>query len=262
MTRREITNSRILLTGASSGIGRALALHLARAGARQVLVARRLDKLEEVQREIESIGSQAALCQGDVTDPTICQLALERCRDHYDGLDILINNAGVGGLGRFDEATPQRLRQIMDVNFIAAAEWTRASLPMLRQGTTPLIVNIGSILGHRGIPFFAEYCASKFALRGFHEALRTELARDHIDMLLVTPGSTETEFYDSAIDGPKPLPWSRSGIVPAAAVARATLRAMQKNKREIIPNTRGRLFLLANRLCPRLVDRMMAKYTR
>jgi short-subunit dehydrogenase len=262
MARREINGCRVLLTGASSGIGRALALELARAGAKQVLVARQLDKLEEVRSEIESLGGEAAVCAGDVTDPTVCQIALERCRDHYRGIDVLINNAGVGGLGRFDEASPERLQQIINVNFVAVAEWTRATLPDLREGSNPLIVNMGSILGHRGIPFFSEYCASKFALRGFHESLRPELARDGVDMLLVTPGSTDTEFYDNAIDGRKPLPWARSGAVSAEAVAVATVRAMRKGKREIIPNTQGRMLVWANRLCPWLVDRMMVKYVK
>ena len=262
MARREIQGCRVLLTGASSGIGRALALELARAGARQVIVARRLDKLEAVRDEIESLGGEAAVCQGDVTDSSVAAVALERCRDHYGGVDVLINNAGVGGLGRFDEATPERLRQIIDVNYVAAAEWTRAALPALREGTRPMIVNIGSILGHRGIPFFSEYCASKFALRGFHESLQTELRSDGIDMLLVSPGSTETDFYDNAIDGRKPLPWAQSGVVPADAVARATIKAMRRGKREIIPNTQGRLLVWANRFCPWLVDRMMAKYVK
>ncbi|MCG8587642.1 MAG: SDR family NAD(P)-dependent oxidoreductase [Pirellulales bacterium] len=262
MARREINGCRVLLTGASSGIGRALAIELARCGARQVIVARRLDRLEEVQAQIEAAGGDAAICQGDVTHATTCQMALERCESHYGGVDVLINNAGVGGLGRFDEANPDRLRQIMDVNFVAAADWIRAALPKLREGTTPLIVNMGSILGHRAIPFFSEYCASKFALRGFHEALRVELARDGIDMLLVSPGSTETDFYDSAIGGRKPLPWVRSGAVLPATVARATVKAMRKGRREIIPNTRGRLLVWANRFFPWAVDRVMAKYGR
>ena len=93
----------------------------------------------------------------------------------YGGLDLLVNNAGIGAQGRFAEADPARLRQIMEVNFFAPAEMTRAALPLLKQGRRPMIVNIGSILGHRGIPGTSEYCASKFAVQGFSESLRAEL---------------------------------------------------------------------------------------
>jgi len=147
MARRKISGSRVLLTGASSGIGRSLAIELAREGAKLVLVARRTEKLEEVAGEIEALGGQVVLCVGDVTDRSVYDAALAACQEHFGGLDILINNAGVGGLGRFDEAESTRLREIMEVNFFAVAEWTRSALPILAKGSKPMVVNIGSILG-------------------------------------------------------------------------------------------------------------------
>ena len=262
MARRKISGSRILLTGASSGIGRALAIELAREGARLVLVARRPEKLEEVEREVEAAGGHAVLCVGDVTEAATRNAALAACEEHLGGLDVLINNAGVGGLGRFDEAQSDRLRRIMEVNFFAVAEWTRAALPLLRKGNKPMVVNIGSILGHRAIPHFSEYSASKFALRGLTESLRPELSPFGIDVLLVSPGSTDTDFYDNAIGGRKPLPWSSGGHVSTEHVARATAKAMRRGKREIVPSGTGRMLVWINRICPRMVDRWMQKYGR
>ena len=262
MARRKISGCRVLLTGASSGIGRSLAIELARQGAKLVLVARRLEKLEEVAREIEAQGGDVVLCAGDVTDLSVRDATFVACQEHYGGLDVLINNAGVGGLGRFDEAKSDRLRRIMEVNFFAVAEWTRAALPLLRKGSRPMVVNMGSILGHRAIPHFSEYSASKFALRGLTESLRPELAPYGIDVLLVSPGSTDTDFYDNAIGGRKPLPWSSGSHVSSEHVARATIKAMRRGRREIVPSGQGRMLVWINRLCPSLVDRWMHKYGR
>jgi short-subunit dehydrogenase len=147
----------------------------------------------------------------------------------------------------------------MEVNFFAAVELSRLAIPHLRHARDPAIVNISSILGRRGIPLMSEYCASKFALEGFSQSLRAELARDGIDVLVVAPGTTETEFHEHAIaTGEKS--WPKQPGVPAADVAAATVRALRHRRREIIPNTRGRLLLLLQRLVPGLVDRWMQRY--
>src|SRR4029079_8217356 len=114
--------------------------------------------------------------------------------------DLLINNAGVGALGRFEEAGAERLRRIMEVNFFALVEMARLAIPALQQGRRPLIVNISSILGHRAVPRSSEYCASKFAVQGFSESLRAELTRLKIGVLVVSPGTTATEFFDHAVE--------------------------------------------------------------
>src|SRR5204863_3368119 len=124
-------------------------------------------------------------------------------------------------------------RQIMEVNFFAAAELIRAALPELQRGRTPLVVNIGSILGHRGIPHSSEYCASKFAMQGFSEALRSELRPLGIDLLVVSPGTTMTDFFDHNLQRqPTPLPSQRG--VDAEAVARRTVRAIRQGCHELI----------------------------
>ncbi|HUY90672.1 MAG TPA: SDR family NAD(P)-dependent oxidoreductase [Pirellulales bacterium] len=262
MARRNLAGSRILITGASSGIGWALALELARAGAKLLLCARRAERLEALASEIRDLGGQAEIAVGDVTNADLRRAALAVAQDRFGGLDILVNNAGISAHGPFDQAGPERLRKIMEVNFFALAEMTREALPLLRQGRQPLVVNVGSILGHRGIPFQSEYCASKFAVRGLSESLRAELTKYGIDLLVVSPGTTDTEFFDHLLEKQGEMPWPEQPGVPASFVAQRTVRAMRLGRHEIVPNFRGRLLVYLNRFAPWLVDRWMEKYGR
>jgi short-subunit dehydrogenase len=198
---------------------------------------------------------------GDVTDPAVRQQVFETVRSGFGGLDILVNNAGIGAMGLFEHADPARVRRIMDVNFFAPVEMTRLALPLLKQGTNPIVVNVSSIFGHRGVPHSSEYCASKFAIRGFSESLRAELTRHRIDVLVVSPGTTETEFFEHVIQRTGEPSWPPHRAVPAAAVARQTVRAIRRGRHEIIPYRWGRFLDWLNRLSPRLVDRLMARYT-
>lgn len=262
MSKRNLIESRVLITGASGGLGAALAVELARTKARLVLNARREDQLRDVAAQVEQAGGQAVLALGDVTDKAVRRQSLQLAQEHFGGLDILVNNAGISAWGAFDQAGEERLRRIMEVNFFAMAELTRESVPLLVQGRKPLIVNIGSILGHRGIPLQVEYCASKFAVRGFSEAIRPELTRLGIDLLLVSPGTTETEFFEHLLDKVTEMPWRRHRGMPAARVARQIVRAMRAGRHEIIPGGRGKLLVWLNRLCPRAVDAWMERYMR
>lgn len=260
MARRSIAGCRSLVTGASGGIGRAIALELARQGSSVVLVARRAAALEQLATEIRVTGRRAEIIVGDVTDVAIRRAALDRAGEAFGGLDILVNNAGRGAMGRFSEASPERLREVFELNFFAAAELTRESIAMLQQGNRPIVVNIGSILGHRATPRNSEYCASKFALRGLTESLRPELAQLGIDMLLVSPGTTESEFYQHVVNPSEKQPWPEQKPVSAQKVAQSVVRAIRLGKREIIPSARGRLLVWLNRLAPSLVDRAMRRY--
>ena len=262
MARRTLEGRRILVTGSSSGIGRELALALARRRARVLLAARRADVLGEVAAECGRVGAVADYLAGDVTDAAYREALLQRADDVWGGLDVLVNNAGVSAHGRFADGDEATLRRIMEVNFFAAAELARRALPKLRQGVQPAIVNIGSILGHRAVPLNSEYAASKFALRGWSEALRAELAGEGIDVLLVSPGTTETEFFEHLLAKHDELPWGKAKGIPAAVVAEQTVRALERGRREIFPNWRGRALVVANRLFPGIVDRAMMRLSR
>ncbi|HVA50796.1 MAG TPA: SDR family NAD(P)-dependent oxidoreductase [Pirellulales bacterium] len=257
---RVLASSRILITGASSGIGRALAVELSRAGGRLVLIARREAELRRVADDVASAGGEAVPVPGDVTVKLVRRAALEAAEERFGGLDILVNNAGVSAWGRFDAAGEERLRRIMEVNFFALAEMTREALPLLSRGRRPLVVNVASILAHRGLPYQAEYCASKFAVRGFSEALRPELKQLGIDLLVVSPGTTESEFFEHLLEKTAEMPWGRQRGVPAERVAAQIARAMRAGKHEIIPSARGRLLVWLNRLFPRWLDAWIARY--
>lgn len=260
MSTREIRQSRAIVTGASSGIGREIALELARQGARLVITARRQDRLQALATEVEAIGGQVQIVAGDIADPAVRQGTLDAAGSVLGGLDILVNNAGVGAIGLFEHADAARLRHLMEVNFFALVEMTRLALPLLKQGNRPILVNISSILGHRGVPYNTEYCASKFAVQGFSESLRIELAPQGIDVLVISPGTTQTEFFDSAAQGVGKPAWPEHAPVTAAQVARQVVAAIHGGQRELIPYRWGRVLCWLNRLSPSLTDRIMARY--
>ena len=252
MARRSLSGLRVIVTGASSGIGRALVVELIRRGCQVVAMARRQTRLEALAAELGS-PPKLKLAVGDVTREEDRAAALQMAEDSFGGLDALVNNAGCGALGPFAEASSQRLRQIMEVNFFAPAEFIRLALPVLRRGNRPIIVNVGSVLGHRAVPDKSEYCASKFALHGLSDALRCELAPHGIDLLLVSPSTADTEFFDAAM-GQTTRPQRRLGAMPAAAVARRIASAMAAGRREIILPWSGKALVWIDRLCPPLAD--------
>jgi short-subunit dehydrogenase len=262
MARRALQDRRVLITGASRGVGRALALEFAKRGSRLLLLARSADLLSQLVAELPAAGAAGAdFLAGDVTDSGFRAEVTNWVTHRWNGLDVLVNNAGVSAIGEFASHDEAMARRIMEVNFFAATELTRCLLPHLAQGTESVVVNIGSILGHRGVPFVSEYVASKFALRGWSESLRAELHPQGIDVLLVSPGSVDTEFFDHVVAKTEELPWKTRGI-PAAAVAAQTVRAVERRRTEIFPNWQGRLLVAVNRGLPRIVDRVMNRYGR
>jgi short-subunit dehydrogenase len=246
-------------------------MELIRRGACVLAVARRGERLEQLAALVADRGRYRWLA-GDVTRREDRAAALELAQREFGGLDALVNNAGSGALGRFDEADESRLRRIFEVNFFAPAEFTREALPLLRAGKNPIVVNIGSVLGHRAVPNKSEYCASKFALHGLSDALRIELASVGIDVLLVSPSTTESEFFDVAqSEMPERHGEERHGEerhggrslqrgMPAEAVARRIVAAMQAGRREIILSAGGKLLVWLDRLCPPLADWLIARW--
>jgi len=262
MAYRDIRGSRAIVTGASSGIGRATALELARQGAQVLITARRGDRLQTLAEEIAGLGSRVQSVVGDIVEPGVRQEAVKLAQQHFGGLDLLVNNAGVGAFGLFENSGPERPRRIMEVNFFALVEMTRAALPLLQAGRRPMIVNVSSILGHRGVPYSSEYSASKFAVNGFSESLRAELTRHAIDLFVDNPGTTETEFFDAVLEKNEEPAWPKHRPVSAAEVARQIVAAMRRGRHEIIPYRLGRLMCWLNRLSPRLMDRIMQRYVK
>jgi short-subunit dehydrogenase len=254
MSRRKLTGLRILITGASQGIGHALALAAARRGARVLAAARSQELLDELAREGRAAGGTLEVVRADVTSPEDRQRMVEAADRLFGGLDVLINNAGIGATGHFADASPERLRAIMEVNFFGLAETTRACLPLLKRGRSPAVLNISSVAGKRGIPARPEYSASKFAVQGLSEALRAELTRDGVDVLVVCPGLTRTNFSRNMLEQKALMPMDHLRGMSAEAVAEAVLRCLERGRREVTLSLRGRLLVLVSRFFPGLVD--------
>jgi short-subunit dehydrogenase len=255
---RDLVCRRILITGASSGIGRCLAEQAALQGACVAVAARSTDKLEDLARNLATRGAEVLPVTADVTSDADRRRLLDTVVERFGGLDVLVNNAGVGGWGHFATSSEALLRQIMEVNFFAPAELMRLAIPLLGQGRQPAIVNIASMCGRRALPAWTEYSASKYALCGLTEALRGEMARFDIDVLLVLPGLTRSDLPRHLLrcEGRMKLDFGH-GQAPEVVAARV-LQGLRKNRAETVVGRDAFWMLLVNRFLPGLVDRLLA----
>jgi short-subunit dehydrogenase len=246
-----------IVTGASSGIGKCLCELLVARGATVVATARRKHRLDELIQS--SLGPGAIIpVAGDLTDASLRQKVVDAACDVDGGrIDLLVNNAGIGAIGPFADASADRLRKIMEVNFFAPLELTRSCLPFLRKGRSPVICNIGSVLGHRAVPNKSEYCASKFAMHGFSDSLRAELMPDKIQVTLISPSTTRSEFFESLVDTDAEQPSKSFGSWPPEKVARTTLAAIQARRSEVILSLGGKALVYADRLAPPIMNAVL-----
>ncbi|MEM6691183.1 MAG: SDR family NAD(P)-dependent oxidoreductase [Planctomycetota bacterium] len=251
MAQWQIRDKHCVVTGASSGIGRELAKLLVCGGAKVVAVARRMDRLEKLRDEL---GTALMPVEGDVTKEECLESVRAALSGLGDQLDLLCNNAGIGAIGNFLDSDPRRLRQIMEVNFFAPANWIRGLIAPLRRSDDAVVCNVGSVLGHAAVPGKVEYCASKFALHGFTDAIRAELLAEGIQMTLVSPSTTESEFFDSLVDTDANAKSVSVGSWPADRVAAATLKAITHRRREAILSLGGKGLVYADRFCPPAVS--------
>jgi short-subunit dehydrogenase len=182
----------VMVTGASSGIGRSVAVELARRGARLGLIARRTEKLQEIVGEIESLGGQALALTGDVQDAKAVRTAANRFREEFGVIDVLIANAGIGTTKDAAELRASEVADVINVNVIGAANSVAAVVPeMVATGRGQLVV-ISSLAAYRGLPKSAAYCASKAAVSAFFESLRLDLQPRGIEVTIIHPGFIKT----------------------------------------------------------------------
>ncbi len=260
MARRNLKNARIIVTGASSGIGRALAIQLCQRGANVLATARRVERLNELRELCKSMPGVLTTLEGDLTSQQHRQKILEQATSQWNALDVLINNAGAGAIGRFDDASSDRLRRVMEIDFFAPVELTRLCLPLLERGRRPAILNIGSVLSHRAVPNKSEYCAAKFAMRGWAESLRVELAAQNIEVLMLSPSTTRSEFLDALVDTKADEKSKSVGSMLPERVAQLAISALVRSKREMVLSLGGKCLVWAGRLFPRLTDRILGRF--
>ncbi len=254
----------VFITGASSGIGAALAKAFALEGARVALLARRMDKLESVKRDIEARGGQAMLFECDVTDPDGLRIAAEQTVETFGGIDVVLANAGFGVSGPFENLTVEDWRHQFEVNFFGLINTIYATLPALKESRGRLGL-LGSVAGKLGMPMTSPYNASKFAVIGLAECVYHEFDEVGVSVTCINPGFVESEIRSVNNDGvytgnPDPVPGRF--IMPVETAARLIVDALHKRRPELVLTRLGKLALLANRLSPALTRWTIRRFTR
>jgi short-subunit dehydrogenase len=254
------TSKVIVVTGASTGIGKALCLALAPERPRLVLAARDEAALRAVAGVCGERGAETLVVTTDVSVEAECRSLVEQAVAHFGGLDVLVNNAGIGMIARFDEILDLSVyERLMRVNYLGAVYTTYYALPHLR-AARGLIVAVASLAGLTGVPTRTGYAASKHALLGFFDSLRVELLGTGVDVTVVAPDFVVSEIHRRSI-GPDGAPLGRSSMQEARIMttqqcADAIVRAMRRRSRLAILSLRGRLGRFVRLLAPGLIDRI------
>ncbi|HYQ56882.1 MAG TPA: SDR family NAD(P)-dependent oxidoreductase [Draconibacterium sp.] len=239
----ELKNKRIIITGASSGIGKQLCFELAKYNPNLILMARNLDALKQVRSEVTSANPQLRepiIISCDISKETVVKNALKQLSPEEQPIDVLINNAGIGIYGPIKNTKPKFYKQILDVNFLGAVNLTYHSLPHFKKDSPGMIVFISSIAALYGMPCYVAYSASKAALRSYSQTLRAELANTKISVLHVAPDYTQTRFFRNE----KFLPGAHlrhDRMAKAKDVARRIVQQIRRNKAETELSLRGKL---------------------
>lgn len=239
----------VLITGAGSGIGRALALEAARRGANLVLAGRREAALEETAGFLPD-GAKSVISAGDIAEADTRASLVWAATERFSGLDVLVNNAGTLATGPLSLQDDAALAAMIRTNLFAPAALTRDCLPLLRR-SRGRVVNIGSMFGDIGYPLFSVYSATKFGLRGLSDALRRELAAAGIGVTYVAPRATWTDSVNAFQHLIEPFGMR---LDPSQRVAERTWNAVEREARSIYPLGVERLFVLLQRLLPRAID--------
>jgi short-subunit dehydrogenase len=252
----------VIVTGASSGIGRALALRLADEGAWLALAARNAQRLNALAVECEQRGGRATAMPTDVSDEDQCRRLIERAKDTYGRIDAVVNNAGMSVVAKLEELPHLDLfRQVMDVNLYGAVHCCYYALPFLKE-TRGRIVNVASLGGLMAIPYNSSYAASKFGLIGFSDALRMELREPGVSVTVICPYWVATEFHERYLDKDgKPKGAAGRAIytektMTADECARIVLEAARRRKRQVVMWPGGP-FLWLKLIAPALLDRLI-----
>jgi dehydrogenase/reductase SDR family member 7B len=250
----------VLITGASSGIGKAMAVAFASKGSKVMMGARSLEQLEEVGEEIRKTGGTVAWTKLDVTVQQDCVQFVETAVKAFGRVDILINNAGISMRALFQDLEVGVIERLMQVNFFGTVYCTKAALDEIVKNKGS-IVGISSIAGYRGLPGRTGYSASKFAMHGFLESLRTELLKKEVHVLLACPGFTESNIRKVALkaDGSQQAetPMNESKLMSADEVATHIYNGLVRRKRTLTLTTQGRLTVFLNKWLPKFMDRMV-----
>jgi short-subunit dehydrogenase len=255
------TDKVVVVTGGSDGIGKALVDALIQQGAKVATCARNYDKLYRLKTNYPD--KPFIVHTADVSREAECESFIKETVDTFGTIDVLINNAGVSMRALFEETSLDTLRRVMDINFWGAVYCTKYALPyILKQKGT--VVGISSVAGYRGLPGRTGYNASKFAMQGFMESLRTELLHSGTNVMWVCPGFTASNIRNAALtkDGSPQgfTPLDEDNLMSAEECAALTLKAIEGNKRTLVYTSGDKRTIILNKLLPRLADKLVYEF--
>ena len=263
MNKGKMEGKIVVITGASSGIGRACAIAFAHAGCKVVIAARDGDKLQELEESLRKSGGEVLAKPTDVTNEDDCKKLMETTVARFGGIDILVNNAGVSMRALFKDLDLKVLHQLMNVNFWGMVYCTKYAMPYLLKSKGS-VVGVSSIAGKKGLPGRTGYSASKFAMEGFLETLRTENLDNDLHVLVACPGYTASNIRkvalikDGTAQGEGPL--DEAKLMTAEAVADAIVNAVIHRKRDLILTSQGKLTVFLNKFFPAFMDKMVLNH--
>lgn len=250
----------VIITGGSSGIGKALARHFGSRGSRIVITGRKNEELDQAIHQLKEMGIECMAQQGDVSRDEDNKHLADAVINKYGKIDVLINNAGISMRALFQETDLEVIRKVMEINFFGAVSATHHCLPHILKSKGS-IIGISSIAGYRGLPGRSGYSASKFALNGFLESLRTELLKTGVHVLTACPGFTASNIRkrsltkDGAAQGDSPR--AEEKMMTAEECARHIYNATVRRKKTLILTGQGKLTVFLNKWAPGMMDKMV-----
>ena len=256
-------NKVVVISGASSGIGKACAWHFAKNGSKVVLAARSEEKLKAIGKEMMIAGYEILTVRADVSNEEDCQNLISETINKYKVIDVLINNAGISMRATLEEMDLSVMKKVMDINFFGTVFCTKYALPFILKSKGS-IVGVSSIAGFKGLPARTAYSASKFAMQGFLESLRIENLNKGLHVLIACPGFTASNIRNTALskDGEvqRESPRDESKMMTAEKVAEYIYKAVINRQNSLVLTINGKLTVFLNKLIPSVIDRLVYNY--
>jgi short-subunit dehydrogenase len=250
----------VIITGASSGIGKALSFEMAARGARVVLAARSREKLNEIETDLKALGASVIAIPTDVSLEEDCQRLVDETIKHFSRIDVLINNAGISMRALFEQSGLDVIRRLMEVNFWGTIYCTKFALPYLLKSKGS-VVGVSSIAGNKGLPGRTGYSASKFAIQGFLETLRIENRKTGLHVLIACPGFTTSNIRNTALAADGSVqgesPRDENSMMKPEDVAKKIADAICSRKQILVMTLEGKMIVLLNKLFPFMLDRIV-----
>lgn len=257
-----LKDKNIVITGASSGIGKALSIEASKCGANLVLASRQIEKLQEIKSEISTPASTIFCVQTDVTNQQECESLIRLANEKLGSIDVLINNAGISMRAAFDEVDTSVLEEVMKVNFWGTVYCSKAAISSLLKSKGSLVA-VSSVTGFKGLPGRTGYASSKFAINGLFESIRMEYMNRGLHTLIACPGFTASEIRYNALtsDGSKQKnsPGNESKMDKASDVALDILQAIRDRKDFMLTNKQGKIIYWVNKFFPRFLEKRIHK---